>query len=206
MCRNTVIGGDQVSQLWHVQDAIKRTKVLTEGHFILSSGKHSKHYMQCAQLFQYPKEAEAAGKAIADLFRDERIDLVVGPALGGVIVAHEVARALNVRCIFTERKEGSMQMRRGFTIKPNERILVVEDVVTTGGSVKEVLALLEAESSQIVGIGALVNRNGNQNPFAYPFKSLTAIEIESYEATDCPLCKMGIPAIKPGSRMNQESK
>lgn len=189
---------------WSIEEAIKRTGVTTEGHFIFTSGRHSHTYMQCAQLLQYPQEAEQAGKAIAALFADQSIDLVVGPALGGLIIAHEVARALGVRCIFAERKEGVMQIRRGFEVKPGERVLVVEDVVTTGGSVMEVIRLLEEKEAQIVGVGSIVDRSRGQHPFTqFPFRALTHIDIESYPPEECPLCKEGkLPAIKPGSRGN----
>ncbi|WP_168188626.1 orotate phosphoribosyltransferase [Thermoflavimicrobium daqui] len=189
-----------MTKTWSLSEAIKRTGVLKEGHFLLSSGRHSARYMQCAQLLQHPQEAEAVGQALSDLFKDQKIDLVVGPALGGVIIAHEVARALGVRCLFTERKAGTMELRRGFTIQPGERVLVIEDVVTTGGSVKEVIKVLEGLGAEIVAIGSMVNRNQGQNPFQYPYQALTEIHIESYTPEECPLCQQGIPVIKPGSR------
>ncbi|MRG26917.1 orotate phosphoribosyltransferase [Laceyella tengchongensis] len=185
---------------WSLQEAIERTGVLKQGHFLLSSGRHSAQYMQCAQLLQYPHDAGKAGEAIAELFRDEAIDVVVGPALGGVIIAHEVARALGVRCLFTERKVGVMEMRRGFAVKPGERVLVIEDVVTTGGSVKEVIALLEEMQAEVVAVGSIVDRTGGHNPFACPYRALTEIKIESYTPEECPLCREGIPVVKPGSR------
>lgn len=189
-----------MSNEWTLAEAIKRTGVLKEGHFLLSSGRHSSQYMQCAQLLQYPHEAEQTGKALADLFRDEQMDVVVGPALGGVIIAHEVARALGVRCLFAERKEGVMELRRGFSIQPGERALIIEDVVTTGGSVQEVVTLLERMGANIVGIGSIVDRSGGNTPFQYPYRALTKIEIVSYSPEECPLCKEGIPVVKPGSR------
>ncbi|SEN16759.1 orotate phosphoribosyltransferase [Lihuaxuella thermophila] len=189
-----------MSETWTLEEAIRRTGVLKEGHFLLSSGRHSARYMQCAQLLQYPNDAEQTGKALADLFRDEQVDVVVGPALGGVIIAHEVARALGVRCLFTERKDGKMELRRGFTIQPGERVLAIEDVVTTGGSVQEVVTLLEGMGAEIVGIGSIVDRSGGNTPFQYPYRALTAIHIESYAPEDCPLCKQGLPVVKPGSR------
>jgi orotate phosphoribosyltransferase len=185
---------------WTLNGAVERTGVLQKGHFLLTSGRHSDQYMQMAQLLQYPTEASEAGKAVAKLFADEKIDLVVGPALGGVIIAHEVASALDVRCIFAERKEGEMQIRRGFQVNPGERVLVVEDVVTTGGSVKEVIALLEEREATVVGVGSLVDRTKGVNPFDVPYHALEVVQIESYTAEDCPLCKEGIPAVKPGSR------
>lgn len=185
---------------WTLEAGIERTGVLKKGHFLLSSGRHSDHYMQMAQLLQHPAEAGEAGHAVAKLFADENIDLVVGPALGGVIIAHEVASSLGVRCIFAERKEGEMQIRRGFEVEAGERVLVIEDVVTTGGSVKEVIALLEERGAKIVGVGSLVDRTKGENPFDVPYKALKAVQIESYVAKDCPLCKEGIPVVKPGSR------
>ncbi len=185
---------------WTVAAAIERTGVLKEGHFFLTSGRHSNQYMQMAQLLQYPAEAAEAGKAITKLFSDKEIDLVVGPALGGVIIAHEVASALNVRCIFAERKEGEMQIRRGFEVKEGERVIVVEDVVTTGGSVNEVISLLKERNANVIGVGSLINRTKGTNPFEVDYRALMEVNIESYDADDCPLCKKGIPAVKPGSR------
>ncbi|MDN4594998.1 orotate phosphoribosyltransferase [Polycladomyces subterraneus] len=186
---------------WDVREAIQRTGVLKEGHFLLSSGRHSAQYMQCAQLLQHPEEAEQAGRALANLFRDEKVDLVIGPALGGVIIAHEVARALGVRCLFAERQNGEMTLRRGFKIQPGERVLIVEDVVTTGGSVMEVVRLVQAAGGRVVGIGSIVDRSGGSTPFDVPYRALLPYEIPSYNPEACPLCKEGIPAIKPGSRM-----
>ncbi|SHE61428.1 orotate phosphoribosyltransferase [Seinonella peptonophila] len=185
---------------WKLTEAIKRTGILKQGHFLLSSGRHSKQYMQCALLLQYPQEAKETGKALAGLFDDLSIDTVVGPALGGVIIAHEVAHALQVRCLFTERKEGEMQLRRGFEVKPGERILVIEDVVTTGGSVKEVIRLLEEQGAEIVAVGSIIDRSNGKHNFSVPYRALTAIEIESYDPSECPLCRQGTPVVKPGSR------
>ncbi|MDA8352502.1 MAG: orotate phosphoribosyltransferase [Firmicutes bacterium] len=184
---------------WQVEEAMERTGVVKEGHFILSSGRHSRRYMQCAQLLQHPGEAEGAGTAIADQFRGERVNAVIGPALGGVIIAHETARALGVRCLFAERKEGEMRLRRGFTIQPGEPVLLVEDVVTTGGSVGEVADLVENLGGRVVGIGAIVDRSGGEADFSVPFRSLTEQTIDSYDPADCPLCAQGVPVEKPGS-------
>lgn len=186
---------------WSLKEAMKRTGMLKEGHFLLSSGRHSRQYLQCALLLQYPHDAEQTGRELASLFQDEAIDVVVGPALGGVIIAHEVARALNVRCLFTERKNGEMQLRRGFTIQPNERVLIIEDVVTTGGSVREVIDVLQGMQANIVGIGSIFNRSGREDLFGeLPYRALQTIEIESQLPEECPLCKQGIPVVKPGSR------
>ncbi|MDR6224762.1 orotate phosphoribosyltransferase [Desmospora profundinema] len=189
-----------MEQTWKVEEAIQRTGVLKEGHFLLSSGRHSGQYMQCAQLLQHPAEAEGAGQALARLFADLDVDVVVGPALGGVIIAHETARAAGVRCLFAERKEGKMTLRRGFSIQPGEKVLAIEDVVTTGGSVKEVVDLLESMGADIVGIGAIVDRSGGKAAFRHPFRALMNHTIQSYAPEECPLCDQGIPVIKPGSR------
>lgn len=185
---------------WNIEEAIRRTGVLSRGHFLLSSGRHSGQYMQCAKLLQYPEEAEQAGRALADLFREERVEVVIGPALGGIIIAHETARSLGVRCLFAERKDGVMQLRRGFAIEQGERVLVVEDVVTTGGSVREVIRLVESLGGQVIGVGSLIDRSGGVSPFAVPYRSLLRVDIQSYSPGECPLCREGIPAEKPGSR------
>ncbi len=146
-----------------------------------------------------PKPKEA-GQALAALFRDRKVDVVVGPALGGVIIAYEVARALGVPSLFAEREGGKMRLRRGFTIQPNARVLVIEDVVTTGGSVREVLELLQSSGGEIVGIGAIIDRSGGEVTFGYPFHTLLSHSITSYEPENCPLCQANIPVVKPGSR------
>ncbi|MFC4076502.1 orotate phosphoribosyltransferase [Salinithrix halophila] len=191
-----------MSQEWKVTEAIRRTGVLKEGHFVLSSGRHSGQYMQCAQMLQHPEEAGGAGQALARLFHDQQVDVVVGPALGGVIIAHETARALGVRCLFAERKEGSMTLRRGFAIEPGEKVLAIEDVVTTGGSVQEVVDLVEKLGGEVVGIGSVVDRSGGNHCFRHPYKALLAHTIQSYDPKDCPLCKQGLPVEKPGSRQS----
>lgn len=182
-------------------ELLKQRGVLKEGHFLLTSGKHSARYLQCAQLFQQPQDAERVGRAMAHPFRDQQVDVVVGPAMGGVIAAHEVARALDCRAIFTERENGRMTLRRGFRIGAGERVVVVEDVVTTGGSVKEVLAVVEDYGAEVVGIASVVNRHTIGSPFSYPFHPLLSLHIETYEPSACPLCASGAePATKPGSR------
>lgn len=185
---------------WTIEAAMKGRNVITQGHFQLSSGRHSEEYMQCARLLQYPTEAERVGQALAALFQDQKVEVVVGPALGGVIIAYEVARALGVPSLFAEREGGKMCLRRGFTIQPQERVLVIEDVVTTGGSVREVLELLQSHHGEIVGVGAIVDRSEGKVSFDYPFHTLLSHSIISYEPESCPLCKAGIPMVKPGSR------
>ena len=188
-------------------ELLKRTGVMKEGHFHLTSGRHSDRYMQCAQLFQYPEESAAACAEIADFFQDKKIDLVAGPAVGGIIMAYEVTRLLcargaSVLNVFAEREREIMTLRRGFdaSVKAGGRALVVEDVVTTGGSVKEVIGLLEARGAEVVGVGSVVDRSDGVVSFGVPFHALLSMEIESWEADACPLCRQGIPVVKPGSR------
>jgi orotate phosphoribosyltransferase len=182
-----------------VETRLKRVGALLEGHFQLTSGRHSNAYVQCARLLCQPTDAEAVCRALAERFRDDLVDVVVGPALGGVVVAHEVARALGTPALFTERKEGQMLLRRGFEIAPGAKILVVEDVVTTGGSVKEVLQLLQDAGGEVVGVGSIVQRVPS-SPFDVRYESLLQLEVVSWTPEECPLCKQGTPAVKPGSR------
>lgn len=171
------------------------------GHFVLSSGLHSPNYLQCALYLASPPAAEAAGRQLAARLKHVAPNLVVSPALGGVIVGHEVARALGVRFFFTERWEGRMTLRRGFRVPEQARVLVVEDVVTTGGSTREVMAVVEEQGGSVVGVGAIVNRSGDENPFApLPFASLLSVTIPTYAPDSCPLCQEGVPLEKPGSR------
>ena len=181
---------------------LEQARALLTGHFQLTSGRHSDRYVQCALFLAQPREAEAACAALADRLADTRPDLVIGPALGGVIVAHEVARRLGRPCFFAERKDGVMTLRRGFRIEPGQRVVVVEDVVTTGGSVKEVIAIVEAAGGIVVGLGSLVCRAA-QSPFAGRYEALLQLVIESWEPAECPLCRQGSVAIKPGSRPGQ---
>ncbi len=173
---------------------------LLTGHFRLTSGRHSGRYMQCALVLQYPPDAARLCAALAAKFTGTRIDAVVGPALGGVVVAYEAGRALGVKAFFTEREQGVMTLRRGFTINPGEKILVVEDVVTTGGSVREVIDVVRAEGGEVVGVGVLVDRSNGQVDFGVKTASILQLEIASYNPGECPLCKEGLPLVKPGSR------
>lgn len=180
---------------------LKEREAVLEGHFLLTSGRHSDRYVQCAKLFQYADTSEIICKELADKFAGEKIDVVVDPALGGVIMAYEMGRQLGVRNIFAERENGNMTLRRGFKVEKGERVLVCEDVVTTGGSVKEVIALLSDMGAEIVGVGSVVDRSNGKVDFGVPFHAVLSMEVTSYEADNCPLCKEGkIPAIKPGSR------
>lgn len=184
-----------------VLEIFANTGVLLEGHFILTSGRHSGRYLQCARVFQYPDYAEELCRALADRVSGQTVDLCIGPALGGVVIAYETARSLGVRGLFAERdKDGVMALRRGFEIRPGERVLVLEDVVTTGGSVKEVISLVRGMGGEVVGVGSIVERSGGTADFGVPFSALIRLAVESYEPDNCPLCAKGIPAVKPGSR------
>lgn len=174
---------------------------LLEGHFRLTSGRHSNQYMQCAQVLKYPVFTEQLARHLAEVFKDDGVELVVGPAMGGIVVAYEVARQLGVPGLFTERENDSMALRRGFAIEPGQRVLVVEDVVTTGGSVKEVIAVVQELGGQVVGVGVLVDRSNGLVDFGVKQAAVLSLDITSWEAETCPLCQEAIlPVVKPGSR------
>lgn len=186
--------------------AFKQTGALLEGHFVLTSGLHSNQYFQCARLLQYPEHCETFCGEIAGRFRETRVDVVVAPALGGIVVGQEVGRQLRARTIFAERKDGVMQLRRGFEIRPGERVLACEDVVTTGGSVGEVVEIAKRAGGIVVGFGYIVDRSGGRAPLdlgpeGIRFPVLT-MEVVTYKPESCPLCALGIPVMKPGSRGN----
>ncbi|KLU60512.1 orotate phosphoribosyltransferase [Peptococcaceae bacterium CEB3] len=178
----------------------KESGALLEGHFLLTSGRHSGRYMQCAQVLQYPHLAARLAEELVRPFRDMGIETVIGPAMGGILVAHEAARALGVRALFTERENGVMHLRRGFTLAPQERVLVVEDVITTGGSVREVIEEVRQSGALPLAVGVLVDRSGGGVDFGLPLAAVVELEIETYSAEDCPLCRQGLPCVKPGSR------
>ena len=182
-------------------EILKEAGVLLEGHFLLTSGRHSGRYLQCARIFRNTRYSEELCAALAAHFKDDRVDIVIGPALGAVQMAYEVSRALGCENFFAEREDGSLTLRRGFAIEPGQRVLVVEDVVTTGGSVREVLEIVRQAGGEIVGVGSIVDRTGGRIDFGVPFHSVISMEVESYEPSECPLCKAGAPApYKPGSR------
>ncbi len=185
-----------------VMDILKEAGVLLEGHFLLTSGKHSDRYLQCAKIFRHTKYSEELCGALAAQFADKQIDVVIGPAMGAVQMAYEVSRHLHCENFFTEREDGKMVLRRGFAVTPGMRCLLVEDVVTTGGSVKEVKELVEAAGGIVVAIGSIVNRSGGNADFGgTPFHWVIRVDVEAWEPENCPLCKEGkIPPIKPGSR------
>jgi orotate phosphoribosyltransferase len=181
-------------------DIFRRHSALLEGHFILSSGLHSDRYVQCAQVLQHPRVAEQLCSQLADQLRHLKPSVVAAPALGGVLVAHEVARALGVRAFFTERQEGAMTLRRGFTLEPGEPTLVVEDVITTGLSTRETIQCIEQAGGKVVGAGSLIDRSGGTADLGMTKASLINLKIQNYNPAECPLCKAGVPAVKPGSR------
>jgi len=183
-----------------VLDIFRKHSALLEGHFILSSGLHSDRYIQCALVLQHPRVAEQLCSALAAKLRHLGATVVAAPALGGVIVSHEVARALGLRALFTERQEGVMLLRRGFSLAPGEPTLVVEDVITTGGSTRETMAAVEQAGGKVVGVGALIDRSGGTVALGVPKAALVTLAVQNYNPLDCPLCTSGLPAIKPGSR------
>ena len=183
-----------------VVERFRRTGALLEGHFVLTSGLHAAQYLQCALVLQHPAEAEAFGRAIAAQFRDAGAETVVAPAIGGIIIGWEVARALNVRSIWAEREEGKMTLRRGFTVRPGERVLVVEDVITTGGSTRETCDALRAAGALVVGAASIIDRSGGRSDVGVPRVALATLEVPAVAPADCPLCAQGVPAVKPGSR------
>ena len=183
-----------------MNEILEKTGVLQTGHFLLTSGKHSNKYMQCAKIFQHPDISAEISKDLAEKYDDYDIDLVIGPAVGGIILAYEVARQLEVSALFAERENGAMALRRGFEIKSGSRVLVVEDVITTGGSVKEVINLVRAAGGEVVGVASVVDRSGGKALFDVPFKSAIKVDIDTFDPTECPMCKSGSEAVKPGSR------
>jgi orotate phosphoribosyltransferase len=173
---------------------------LLEGHFRLSSGLHSPGYLQCALVLQHPQHAEALGRALAELLKPLAPTVVLSPALGGLIIGHEVGRALGVRAIFAERQEGALTLRRGFTLGPDDRVVVIEDVVTTGGSTRETMAVATAAGAQVVGAGAVIDRSGGSSNLGVPFHALVSLTLATYQPDGCPMCQAGQPVVKPGSR------
>ncbi|MCI0706747.1 MAG: orotate phosphoribosyltransferase [Ignavibacteriae bacterium] len=185
-----------------VLDIFRETKALLEGHFQLTSGLHSSQYFQCARVLQYPKYLHLFAGEIANHFEYSDVEVVVSPAIGGVVVGTEVGRMLRVRSMFTERKDGKMELRRGFELHPGERVLVVEDVVTTGGSVFEVVELVNKAGAKLAGVGYIVDRSNGKLKFDAKHFSVLQLDVVAYKPEECPLCKQGGEAIKPGSRGN----
>jgi len=185
-----------------VLEIFRQSGALLEGHFRLTSGLHSGRYLQCALVLQHPGHAAALGIALAERLREiaPAPDLVVAPALGGILVAHEVARCLGVRGLFAERQEGALTLRRGFRIDPGERCFVVEDVVTTGGSTRETMEVVQRSGASVIATGSLIDRSGGRTDLGVPRVALAVLDVPNYQPDDCPLCKAGSAAVKPGSR------
>ena len=185
-----------------VRSLLAQTGALLQGHFRLSSGLHSPNYVQCALLLEHPRNTKALGEALGARVRALGAQKVVAPGLGGVIIGYTVAEALDLPSVFTERKEGQMTLRRGFKINRGERVLMVEDVVTTGKSTREAAQVIADHGGLVFGFASILNRSGQANPFDAPYESLLMLDLETYEASSCPLCKAGVPLDAPGSRFS----
>jgi orotate phosphoribosyltransferase len=181
-------------------DLFRRSGALLEGHFRLSSGLHSPGYLQCALVLSHPQHAELLGRAIAAAARDLRPTVVLSPALGGVVIGHEVGRALGIRAMFAERQDGELTLRRGFVLGETDRVLVIEDVLTTGGSTRETMQVATAAGGRVVGAGSIVDRSGGAVKLDVPYAALLRIDLPTYEPDKCPLCAQGLSVSKPGSR------
>jgi orotate phosphoribosyltransferase len=183
-----------------VLDRFRRVGGLLEGHFRLTSGLHSAGYLQSALVLQHPREAETCGTALADKLRGLGAQVVLSPALGGIVIGQEVGRALGIRAMFAERLDGRLVLRRGFVLEPGEKVLVVEDVVTTGSSTRETIDVARQAGAVVVGAAAIIDRSGGQQQIDVPFHSLAAVSLPTHEPESCPLCLAGQPVVKPGSR------
>lgn len=181
----------------------RRSSALLEGHFRLTSGLHSSGYLQCALVLQHPRDAEAIGAELGARVHDLRATAVLSPALGGIVIGQEVGRALGIRALFAERQDGALRLRRGFTLGPEDRVLVVEDVVTTGGSTRETIAVARDAGAIVVGACAIVDRSGGATDLGVPFHALLPMTLPTYQPDACPLCAQGIPVVKPGSRIQK---
>jgi orotate phosphoribosyltransferase len=183
-----------------VLQLFRRSGALLEGHFRLTSGLHSPGYLQCALVLQHPADAEALARALAPELRSLAPTVVLSPALGGIVIGHEMGRALGVRAIFAERQDGALTLRRGFTLEPSDRVLVVEDVVTTGGSTRETIDVARQAGATVVGAASIVDRSSERAALGVPYHALLRMTLPTYEPASCPLCAQGLPVVKPGSR------
>ena len=182
-----------------VKDLLIKTNAIMEGHFLLTSGLHSPHYVEKFNVLQHPEYTQKLCEAMADKFKDAHIDTVVGPVTGGILLAHETGKALGTRAIFTERENGRMTFSRGFSLKPDERVLIVEDIVTTGGSIKEVIDVVKENGGIPVAVSMLVDRSGGKASFGdVPCTALLHMDVQTYKPEECPLCKKGVPMTKRG--------
>jgi len=183
-----------------VIEEFRKTGALLEGHFQLSSGLHSTVYLQCALVLQFPEKAANFGRAIAEKYEGQGIELVASPAIGGIVIGHEVARALGARFVWTERDAGQMTLRRGFTVSPGEKTLVVEDVITTGGSTRDTIEALQRAGADVVAAASIIDRSGGAADVGVPLSALASLKVLSVEASVCDACELGEPIVKPGSR------
>jgi orotate phosphoribosyltransferase len=184
-----------------VLDLFRKSGALLEGHFRLSSGLHSDRYLQSALVLQYPGAAETLGRALADRTRHLQPTVILSPAIGGIVIGQEVGRAIGIRAIFAERQDGALTLRRGFTLAPSDRVLVIEDVITTGGSTRETVAVAEAIGAQVIGIGAIIDRASDPSRLSHPLQTLVKLEVPTYAPQSCPFCAQGLAIVKPGSRV-----
>ncbi len=178
----------------------EETGALLTGHFLLTSGLHSEKYLQCAKVLQWPHHAEACARALASHFAAERPRLVISPAIGGIVIGQEVARALGCRAIFAERENGALRLRRGFSIEPGELAVVVEDVITTGGSTLETMEVVKSHGGKVLGALSVIDRSGGKAALDTRYHSLWTLNIPTFKAEYCPFCKAGSSPVKPGSR------
>jgi orotate phosphoribosyltransferase len=192
--------GDAVIKQEEILEIYRKTGALLSGHFLLSSGLHSDRYLQSALVLQQPDIATKLCAALAEHFKDKAIEVVIAPALGGVFVSHETARALGVRALFAERVNGELTLRRGFAINPGERVLVVEDVITTGKSTRETIDVVKKAGGLVIAAASLVDRSGGKAELGVPYRSLVILDVPAYAAENCPLCRTGSAPVKPGSR------
>ena len=184
-----------------VLDLFRQSGALLEGHFRLSSGLHSDRYLQSALVLQYPEFAEQLGRAIAERTAHLQATAVLSPALGGIVIGQEVGRALHIRALFAERQDGALTLRRGFTLGPSDRVLVVEDVITTGGSTVETIAVAQSAGANVLGAAAIIDRGSGGARLDVPFQALVTMEVPAHRPESCPLCEKGLPVVKPGSRV-----
>lgn len=187
-------------------EILRETGAVLEGHFLLTSGRHSDRFIQCAQVLQHPDKAEELCRRLAEKFWEFDVETVIGPAVGGIVVAYEVARHLNARAIYADKKEGKLLLGRGFRFRAGERTLVVEDVTTTGGSVKKVIDIVEENGGKTVGVGVLVDRTAGKIEYPVSARSVVQLEVESYLKEECPLCKKGVPLMDPDTRRVIEAR
>ena len=183
-----------------VIDQFRKTGALLEGHFQLSSGLHSTVYLQCALVLQFPEQAEELGRAIAEKFQGQGIELVASPAIGGIVIGHEVARALGARFVWTERDAGQMTLRRGFTVSAGEKTLVIEDVITTGGSTRETIEALKRAGADVIAAASIIDRSAGSAEVGVPLTALVSLKVSAVDPAVCDACKLGEPVVKPGSR------